>query len=171
MGSTIYTQKIPHPVQVSFTCEHCGTHNSFAQIIVGTGSAEVPFSSGKKYAQSKIAKVEPAAQKNLERKIQNARINTLKGNYSWLDQKKCSKCKYYQTWQTSSIWMTFIASLLLLALPVILISVWIDFNKMTTVGLIFFTVFIGIILLPFVNLIKSLSRIDRKNHNKPNVDI
>lgn len=171
MGSTVYTQKLTHPVQVTFKCEHCGETTTFIQNITGTGSADVPFLSSNKYTQSKITKVGKSAQRDLERKIQTAQADDARGKYSWLNLQKCSKCKYYQTWQTTGILYRFIGMLLLLALPVLLISVWIDLKNMTLTGLAFFIIFIGIILLPFVNLIVSLIRIDRAHPGKPTVTI
>lgn len=55
MGSTIYSQKLKHPVYVSFTCEHCGQYNSFAQEIVGAGNAEVNNIRSDKYRQEQIS--------------------------------------------------------------------------------------------------------------------
>ena len=62
MGSTIYSQKLKHPVYVSFTCEHCGQYNSFAQEIVGAGNAEVNNIRSDKYRQEQISKVGPKAE-------------------------------------------------------------------------------------------------------------
>ncbi|HAM62453.1 MAG: hypothetical protein A2Y20_03760 [Firmicutes bacterium GWF2_51_9] len=76
MGSTIYSQKLKHPVYVSYTCEHCGQVNTVAQEIVGNASAEVRFGTSNKYAQSKTGKHGTKAQIDLERKVRQAQNDT-----------------------------------------------------------------------------------------------
>lgn len=109
---TTYSKVLTKPINVSFTCEHCGEYNSFAQEIVGSGSkskygGKHEVKSSSILSQKELDKIMMKSQKNLDYGIKNAEIKIAKGKFSWLYANKCIKCNYYQSWQTHQIWKNF----------------------------------------------------------------
>lgn len=174
-----FTQSLTHPVSVSFTCEHCGEVNTFIHEIIGVGNR----SGGKRGADGKYVMspkdsiiIMEQAQKNLELGIKKVERKVEKGNYSWLEAKKCSKCQHYQSWNGGRIWKDFF--MLFLGGPFIIFLV-IGFPitmiyKNTTnypswvyvlIGGLSFIIMVGAL----INLVSSLNMKSRKNRNVPTV--
>lgn len=175
MGSTIYSQKLKHPVYVSFTCEHCGQFNTYTEEIVGAGSAEVRYGSSNKRAQEKISKIGTQAQVNLSHNVQNARINAEKGNYSWLKLHRCTKCNSAQSWQTGRLWKNIIKFIVMDVIFLFYFFLFFndasDANK-TSVGMIvLYFILAAFVLMPIVILFLSLRTIRQSKHNLPDVSI
>lgn len=174
MGSTIYSQKVKHPIYVTFECEHCGQLNSFSQEIIGNASAEVSFGSSKRYAQQKVSKLGAKAENDLERQIRKAQNDTDKGNYAWLKFHKCSKCKYPQSWQKSGLWKNSILLFILDFFYLLIFFSWATGSSAASKtagawgGFILFGI---ILLLPIVMLILNLRKIEKTKNSKPIVII
>lgn len=181
---TTYSKVLTHPFNVSFTCEHCGECNSFTQEIVGAGKKSIYGSSSRSNNVSTLSAADSAkmllkAEKALELGIKNAETKLAKGKYSWLYANKCTKCKHYQSWQTSQIWKTFFKSffggpfmLMLLVFFPLNIIFGKDTNKypewiMIVMSSLIFIIWISSIII----LIKSLLSRDRKHRCKPIVTL
>ena len=174
MGSTIYSQKLKHPVYVTYTCEHCGQVNTFSQDIVGNASAEVRFGTSNKYAQSKISKLGSKAQGDLDRQIRKVQNDHAKKNYAWLKVHKCSKCKNPQSWQKSSLWQSAIGWFILDILYLYVFFIWATGSsaESRTSGAWIGFILVGIVLfIPIVLLVLNLRKIKKTDHNDPIVII
>lgn len=174
-----FTQSLTHPVSVSFTCEHCGEVNQYKHEIIGVGQK----SEGKRGADGQYS-ISPAdsekimikAQQNLDLSIKKVERKIEKGNYSWLEAKKCTKCKHYQSWNGAGIWKDFFT--LFLGAPFIIILV-IGFPitriyRNATSYPIWVYILIGglsliIMVGALINLVISQNMKNRKNRNVPTV--
>ena len=179
---TTFTQTMTHPVNVSFACEHCGEMNSFSMEIIGGGKTH----GGKRNADGTysltpegLAKIRAKAQIDLDRGVKNAELKIAKGHFSWIDAKKCPKCKHYQSWQTGRIWKNFLKVFfgapffvfLLAMYPLSIISSRDSNDYPQWVYIILGGLILVIMVGAMVNLFTSLVKRDRKNHNKPTVII
>jgi len=174
MGSTIYSQKLKHPVYVSYTCEHCGQLNTFSQDIVGNASAEVRFGTSNKRTQQKVSGLGAKAESDLQRQILKAQNDAEKENYAWLKFHKYSKCKYPQSWQKSGLWRKSIVYFILDFFYLMIFFSWVTGSSVEskTVGAWGGFLFFGVILfLPIINLILNLRKIEKANQSKPVVII
>ncbi|HBP37464.1 MAG TPA: hypothetical protein DD640_01750 [Clostridiales bacterium] len=174
MGSTIYSQKLKHPVSVTFMCEHCGQYNYFSQEIIGNGSVEVSNIRSDKYRQDQIGKIGSKAESDLLRNVQNAKQSLSRGNYSWLKFHKCTKCGYSQSWQTGRLWKRSIIFFIMDLVILYIFFSWLTGSspESITSGAWGFFAILGIfILIPVIVLVISLLRRDKKNKYKPDVSI
>jgi hypothetical protein len=174
MGSTIYSQKVKHPVYVTYECEHCGHVNSFSQEIIGNASAEVSFGSSNKRTQQKIGNLGQKAESDLERQVLKARSDTNRDRYSWLKFHKCEKCKFTQSWQKGRLWKRSSVYLVLDFFLVLILFSWLTGSSLESKtsgawgGFLFF-VFVG--LIPILMLVLPLRKIDKSKQTKPTVVI
>ncbi len=172
MGFPIYTKKLSHPVHVTFTCEHCGQHNSFVQEIVGSSSAEVRY--GSSAEQQRIDNLGPDAQIDLELKIQRAEYNIGRGNYSWLRVHRCTNCKYAQSWQTGRIWKRSIKFFVLDMFILLVFCSWFQGTppaSITSAAWGLFVILGILMLIPAAILIASLRKRDKETIRKPDVKV
>lgn len=174
MGSTIYTQKLRHPVTVSYLCEHCGHYNLFSQDIVGSGSTEVSNIRGNKFRQDQVNKLGSKAENDLLRKISNVRYLVESGNYSWLKFHKCVNCSYTQSWQTGRLWKRSVKFFVLDFFIFLIFYSWLTGSSSevkTTGAWVFFAILGLFVLIPIFVLIKSLRKCDKEHRNKPDIRI
>ena len=174
MGSTIYSQKLKHPVYVSFTCEHCGQYNSFSQEIIGAGTAEVNNIRSDKYRQEQMAKVGPKAENNLQRNVLHAKQAVAKGSFSWLKFHKCTKCGFTQSWQTGRLWKRFIKFFVIDIIILLIFISWLTGSSpesKTIEAWGVFGVLAVVVLVPIIILVVSLLKRDKQNKNRPDVSI
>lgn len=186
MGQEIitYSQVLKHPVNVSFTCEHCGEYNSYMQEIVGAGkkskySGEFDVKKANTLTMNDYSKMMTKAQQDLDRGINNAKRRLAKENYSWLFANKCAKCKHYQSWQTSQIWKNFFKSFFggpFMLFLLVMVPLSIIFGRDTSRYPEWISIVLGVLTLIIMiaaiyNLISSLFHRDRKHRNKPTVTI
>jgi len=175
MGSTIYSQKLKHPVYVSYTCEQCGNYNTFIEEIVGAGSAEVGFGSSNKRAQEKISKIGPKAQVDLLKNVQRAKVKADKGNYTWLKLHRCTKCNSAQSWQVGRLWKNIVKFIAIDVIALLYFFLWFSdaslANK-TSIGAIgLYIILSGFVLTPIIILVVSLRKIGQSKHSQPEVTI
>jgi len=174
MGSTIYSQKLKHPVYVTYTCEHCGQVNTFSQEIVGNASAEVRFGTSNKYANAKVSKLGAKAQSDLERQVHKAQIDTERKNFAWLKVQKCSVCKYPQSWQKGGLWRKTILFFILDFFYLLVFFSWATGSsaESKTPGAWIGFIVVGIVLsLPIISLVLNLRKIEKAKSSVPIVII
>jgi len=174
MGSTIYSQKVKHPVYVTYTCEHCGQVNTFSQEIVGNASAEVRFGTSNKYANAKVSKLGAKAQGDLERQVHKAQIDTERKNFAWLKVQKCSVCKYPQSWQKGGLWRKTILFFILDFFYLLVFFSWATGSsaESKTPGTWIGFIIVGIVLsLPIISLVLNLRKIEKAKSSVPIVII
>lgn len=174
MGSTIYSQKVKHPVYVTYTCEHCGQVNTFSQEIVGNASAEVRFGTSNKYANSKVSKLGAKAQSDLDRQVHKAKVDIERKNFAWLKFHKCAQCKYPQSWQKSGLWRSSIFLFVVDFLYLMIFYSWITGSsaQSKTTGTWIGFLLVGVILtLPIVNLVLNLRKVEKTKSSVPIVII
>jgi hypothetical protein len=181
---TTYSQVLTHSINVSFTCEHCGEHNSFTQEIVGSGkkskySGAFDAKGANTLTKNDYTKILTKAQKDLDRGIENAKHRLAKEKFSWLYANKCSKCKHYQSWQTRQIWRNFFKTFFggpFMLFLLVMIPLSIVFGRDTSsypewISIVLGVLTLIIMIVAVVNLISSLIHRDRKQRNKPTVTI
>ena len=174
MGSTVYTQKLKHPVFVSFTCEHCGLYNSFSQDIVGVSRTEVNYIRSSKYTQEQVGKLGPQAEANMANNLHRAKTAIDKSDYSWLKLHKCTKCHYAQSWQTGRIWRRSIKFFVLDLFIFFIFFSWLTGSSspsITSENWLWFTVLGLLVMIPIVVLVLSLVMRDKEKRNKPDIRI
>lgn len=171
----LLSKKLEHPVQVHFTCERCGEENTFAQDFKVAVSKEIPFNS--RTQSQEILKLDEKAHSMLRKKIEAIERQVAEGKFSWVDNHPCAKCKAAQSWQKSSLWWQLVAYICWY--PLIAILFGRGFSRFITgdkpfLAWVFYLVLGGlsvIILLVMIDIIRSLSRVDRTKQSIPTVDI
>lgn len=175
MGSTIYSQKLKHPVYISYTCEHCGQYNTFSQEIVGQGSAEVRFGTGNKRTQEKLSKIGPQAERNLDHNVARIKSNIARGSFLWLKVHKCTKCHYPQSWQKGRLIRNLINYIIFDLLVLFIFFVWfVDASSADKVSLSAFITYglvSAIVAAPIVTFILNFTKIEKIKKQKPDIII
>ncbi len=172
-----YTQNVKKSVNISFTCENCGAHNSFSQEL--KGKSKTSYVSNKEFHQftdTEATIIQAKALQNLESKVNKIKADAERGKFTRILPEKCSACKKNQSWQIGRLRKDFLIYLflavpaaLLLTYGLVALIIWIMKIKngslwtLAIFGVLALSTYIKLIY----NYITAVKGIDKTKHTKP----
>jgi len=162
MGRKIISTTHTHLVNITYDCEHCGQFNYTNQEIKGSGAKDI--AQFRNVTEQMAQGVNEAADRQLNNRVRQAKQKTEIGNYNWIKPKQCPNCHYYQSWNKSAFWSSYLK----FAIWFVLIT---GFLFIVYEGGIGFALFIiGVLaLVALFKVILPMSKIDKEKRNKPNI--
>ena len=162
MGRQIVYTTHTHLVNITYDCEHCGQFNYTNQEIKGSGTKDIALY--RNVTQEMTQSINQTADKELNKHLRQAKQKTEIGNYNWIKPKKCPNCHYYQSWNKSAFWSSYLRfTIWFVLITGFLALVWEAFPA----ALVYI---IGIpAIVAIFKLVIPFSKIDKEKRNKPNI--
>jgi predicted nucleic-acid-binding Zn-ribbon protein len=162
MGRKIVYTTHTHLVNITYDCEHCGQFNYTNQEIKGSGTKDI--AQFRNVTQEMAQSVNKTADKELSKHLRQAMQKTEIGNYNWIKPKKCLNCHYYQSWNKSAFWSSYLKFTIIFVLIVGYLAL------VTEAGPFALIYIVGIpALVAIFKLVIPFKKIDKEKRNKPNI--